>query len=111
MEIGTNNNLDHKKVFIAVTALVVIAILASLVYYFIIGKNDASKSKEESVMVKQLTEEEKAEIEKNLVSDTTADSLSKKEKAAIEKNFINSGNPLAEEEKRQIEKISAFKPE
>ena len=55
MEIGTNNNLDHKKVFIAVTALVVIAILASLVYYFIIGKNDASKSKEESVMVKQLT--------------------------------------------------------
>ncbi len=97
-----NNNLDRKKIYTAVAVLVAIAVVASAVYYFAVGKKESSPEK--TLPVKQLTEEEKAEIEKNLVGNAADDTLTRKEKAAIEKNFINSGNTLTEEEKREIEK-------
>ena len=104
-----NNNIDHKKLFAAVVVLVLIVLAASAAYYFVSVKNGDSTLKEESTGQKQFSEQEKAEIEKNLTGDTTVDSFSPKEKASIEKNFVNSGKTLTEEEKAQIEKISDSK--
>lgn len=98
-----NNEIDHKKVFIAAVVLIAIALAASAAYYFAVFKNGDALPKEEPIG-QQLSEQEKAEIEKNLTSDTPTTPLSKKEKAAIEKNFINSGSTLTEEEKNRIEK-------
>ncbi len=99
-----NNNIDHKKLPVSISVLVLIAIIASAVYYFAVFKNGGDNQKEESPATKTLSEEEKSEIEKNLVGNPTETSLSPKEKASIEKNFVNSGDTLTEEEKRQIEK-------
>lgn len=105
MEWGQQNNeIDHKKVFVAAVVLVAIALIASAVYYFAVFKNGDALPKGEPTAGQQLSEQEKAEIEKNLTADTPTIPLSKKEKNTIEKNFINSGPTLTEDEKRQIEK-------
>ena len=80
-----NNNIDHKKLFAAVVVLVLIVLAASAAYYFVSVKNGDSTLKEESTGQKQFSEQEKAEIEKNLASDITADSLSKKKRPLLKR--------------------------
>lgn len=99
-----NNEIDHKKVFIAVAILIAIALAASAIYYFAVFKKGGTQEDGGQSAKKELTEAEKVEIEKNLAGNPASSTLTKKEKTVIEKNFMDSGATLTEDEKRQIEK-------